>query len=376
MREQYTRKWKMIIVFAIIPVLISAPIPVSGEIAPIEDTREQIENISNEELQVLEKLFLISKEIESLEAEEVRINTEIISLKEQITELESSIEETKQDYDTKLTVMEQVLVYYQRGGPATYLEILLNAESFGEFLKSLNVIKDISHNISDLLTSLEEGRRLLEEEKQQLNGKLTELTTKQEELAINRLEREEAHQELESYLSGLEENRNYYEEQLQNLQLLWEDCRNLFSIIVAETTRIIGEGHFLAEDLNLGMGLFTIPGYIEDNKFNSVLKDNSNMTETIFRFEEGNVVLEVPELKLVLQGNFVIAGDSAIEYQVSSGTFYELPIDELSLQALFEEGALIIDFSAISGDIDIVDFNLQEVESQEGRLSFVIKLLW
>jgi peptidoglycan hydrolase CwlO-like protein len=376
MLRRFNRKWKMVIAFLIIPVMIAAPLPASGEVAPIEDTREKIENISEEEMEVLERLFLISKEIEALEAEEVRIQSEITAIKGQVADLERTLDGTQQSYNEKLTLLETVLVYYQRGGPATYLEILLGADSFSEFLKSINVIKDISHNVADLLTSLENNKKLLEEEKQQLDRKVDELTKKQVELSNNLSEREAAHQEQESYLSGLEENRNYYEEQLQNLELLWEDCKKLFTEIVSETTRIIGEGRFTAEDLNLGMGLFNIPGAIEEDTFNRVLKENSQMSETIFHFNDGQVEIEVPELHLVLRGNFLITGDSAIQYQVAEGTFYDLPLDELSIHALFEHGPMTIDFAAIAGDIEIADFILQEVESKEGQLAFVIKLKW
>jgi peptidoglycan hydrolase CwlO-like protein len=366
----------MAIAVLLIPFLLATPLPASGEVASIEDTKDKLEHISEEEHKVLEQLFLITKEMEALEVEQTKIANEMKALKEEISDLEASIDRAQKDYDSKLEVLQEVLVYYQRGGPATYLEILLNAESFSEFLKSLNVIKDISHNVSELLTSLEEGQILLKLQKEQLDNKVVMLENKQLELEQNMRERETARQEQETYLTGLNENRVYYEEQLSNLQLLWDDCKKLFTNIVSETTRIIGEGYFTAEDLNLGFGLFTMPGAIEEDTFNSVLNDNSDMTETFFHFRDGEVVLEVPELHLILQGNFVIEGDRAIRYEVTEGTFYELPLDELSMRILFEQGPFVIDFAAITNGIEIVDFTLQEVTSQEKRLSFVIKLNW
>ncbi|MDF2906081.1 MAG: hypothetical protein K0R34_1402 [Herbinix sp.] len=376
MLRQCRRKLKMAIAVLLIPFLLATPLPASGEVASIEDTKDKLEHISEEEHKVLEQLFLITKEMEALEVEQTKIANEMKALKEEISDLEASIDRAQKDYDSKLEVLQEVLVYYQRGGPATYLEILLNAESFSEFLKSLNVIKDISHNVSELLTSLEEGQILLKLQKEQLDNKVVMLENKQLELEQNMRERETARQEQETYLTGLNENRVYYEEQLSNLQLLWDDCKKLFTNIVSETTRIIGEGYFTAEDLNLGFGLFTMPGAIEEDTFNSVLNDNSDMTETFFHFRDGEVVLEVPELHLILQGNFVIEGDRAIRYEVTEGTFYELPLDELSMRILFEQGPFVIDFAAITNGIEIVDFTLQEVTSQEKRLSFVIKLNW
>lgn len=376
MIQRYQHKLKMIGACFMIAILMFAPIRASGEVAPIEDTKDKIENISQEEMAVLEKLFVISKEVDALKQEEVKLNADVTDIKSQISELEAVIDDTMKEYDGEKELLRQVLIYYQRGGPASYLEILLKAESFGEFLKSLNAIKDISHNVSGLLDSLEKSRQKLQGEKEVLDGKAVILKKKQYELGQKLMEREAAEQKQEAYLSGLKEDRTYYEAQLQNLQLLWEDCRKVFSNTVAETTRIIGEGYFTAEDLNLGVGLFTMPGAIEEDTFNRVLNDNSDMTETYFYFKDKEVELEVPMLHLKLWGNFVIADESAIRYEVTSGTFYDLPLDELSMQALFEQGPLIIDFAAITGDIEIVDFILQEVDSEEGRLAFVIKLKW
>ncbi len=374
--KQFIRKLKIATTFLMLPILLTAPLPVSGEVASIEDTKDRIENISEEEHRVLEKLFLITKEIEALEAEEGKLADEMFSMEEQITDLTDVIANLQREYDNKLDILQQVLVYYQRGGPATYLEILLSAESFSEFLKSLNVIKDITHNVSGLLSEIEEGRERLTLEKEQLAGKVVMLENKRLDLEHKRQERVKVQEEQEAYLLGLKEDRIYYEEQLQNLQLLWDNCKELFTNIVAETTRIIQEGYITAEDLNLEFGLFTMPGAIEEDTFNRILNDHSEMTETFFRFEDGEVLLEVPELHLALQGQFFIADDRAILYEITSGTFYELPLDDLSLQVLFEQGPLIIDFADITDGIAMVDFTLEEVKSQEGQLSFVIKLKW
>ena len=374
--RQFIRKLKIATTFLMLPILLTAPLPVSGEVTSIEDTKEHIENISEEEHRVLEKLFLITKEIEALKAEEGKLADEMFSMEEQITDLTDVIANLQREYDNKLDILQQVLVYYQRGGPATYLEILLSAESFSEFLKSLNVIKDITHNVSVLLSEIEEGMERLTLEKEQLAGKVVMLENKRLDLEHKRQERVKVQEEQEAYLLGLKEDRIYYEEQLQNLQLLWDNCKELFTNIVAETTRIIQEGYITAEDLNLEFGLFTMPGAIEEDTFNRILNDHSEMTETFFRFEDGEVLLEVPELHLALQGQFFIADDRAILYEITSGTFYELPLDDLSLQVLFEQGPLIIDFADITDGITVVDFTLEEVKSQEGKLSFVIKLMW
>lgn len=369
---------KLLITLSILLAIavIVLPMRVTGEVKPITEVEDKLEGISEEEKAVLEKLFTINQELEELERQKTVITGEIDSLQLQIDDLEVSIEEKQEDYEVQLEVLEQVLVDYQRGGPATYLEILLNADKLSTFLKSINLIKDISHNVNDLLVSLEEDKKLLQEEKTQMDDKLTLLDAKEAELTDNIHKNELLQQEQEEYLASLQEDKQYYEEQLGNLKTMWTDCQTLFSGIVEELTGIINAGYFTEEDLNLSMGLFRMHGALEETDFNRVLTENSKLTETIFHFKVNQVVIEVPEKHLTLTGNFIIAGDCAIQFEVTEGTFYELPLEPSSIEELFQKGPLLIDFSKIADDMIAIDFTLDKVESREGKLAFDVIPQW
>lgn len=360
----------MILTFVLITVLI--PIHASGEVAPITDLEDKLDGISEEEKAVLEELFTLQQEIDALEQEEDNINSDIDELKSQITGLEKEIENKQEDYDLQLDILKQVLVQYQRGGPASYLEILLNADSLSEFIKSLNVMKDMSHNVNELLTGLQEGKKELQAEKSRLADKNVLLEQKKNELAENIHNKQQVQQEQEAYLASLKEDRTFYEEQLGNVKQIWADCQTLFSSMVVELTRIISSGYFTVEDLNIEYGFFAAQGNLQEDTFNRVLSENSTPLQIIFHFEENQVVIEVPEKHLVLYGNFVIAGESAIEYEVDSGTFYDMPLEASAIEELFVNGPLMIDFKSIAGDLDIMDFKISEVESKDGTLNFII----
>lgn len=352
--------------------LVVIPYHVSGEVQPITDLQEKLEGISAQEKAVLEKLFTINQKMEELKREIQQITEEIDALQVHSIELENKIEEKQKDYDFQLNILKQVLVDYQRGGPASYLEILLNADNLTEFLKSINMIKDISRNVGELLDDLEEGKKVLQTEKDELAENVLLLEQKQSELEEPLKEQQELKEEQEEYLASLQEDREHYQEQLENLVQVWEDCKLLFSDIISEITKIVGEGYFTTEDLNLSYGFFKMEGALTEDTFNKILQEHSKLPETIFHFYTDKVVIEVPGKHLVLSGKFTLAGDASLLFEVEEGSFYEMPLEATSIQELFKNGPLLIDFKQLAGDSVSIDFALNKLETIEGSLVFDI----
>ena len=344
----------------------------SGEVKPITEIKEKLEGISEEEKKILKELFTIRQEIYEKEKEEARISGEINILEKDIDKIRIGIDEKQKDYDDNLQLLKQVLQLYQRGGPASYLEILLGAKDLRTFLNGLNLIKDISRNVDELLTSLEEDKKNLQDEKAILDSQMIQLEQKMIDLQRPIEEKLALKLKMEEYLANLLEEKEDYEEQLKDLEQLWGECKLLFSNIVSEMTRIVGEGHFKDEDLNLSLGLFRINGLIHEDTFNRIIKEHSNLPETNIHFSQDQVQIQVPDWKLVLTGNFIIEGNTSIRFVVKEGTFYGLPLEETSLEELFEQGPLFIDLKDMAGDMVTIDFYLHDVDTLEDNLKFTI----
>ncbi len=359
---------------AIILVLsITVPGKVSGEVKPIEVAQEKLMGISKEEQKTLEELFSLTQEIEEMEREEARLNGEIGVLEARLSELDMSIEKEQKEYDDNLYILEQVLVSYQRGGPASYLELLLKSEDLSAFLKNINLVKDISKNVAMLLETIEEGKRKLTQEKEKLASETLLLEEKKEELKKPMEEKRRLVDEREAYMAALAEEKELYEEHLANLELMWADIKEIFSSIVGEFSRIIGEGHFTMEDLNLSFHLFSVEGSVSEATFNRILKEHSTLPEIEFHFNSENIVIEVPDKNLILYGRFSVSGKSALLFEAEGGSFYGMPLEPASIDELFKDGPLLIDFEAVAGDLVLIEINLQTVEAKDGNLIFTIK---
>lgn len=371
---QYYRRVKniiiMILVFAV--VMLVFPMQASGEVKPIEQLNSQLENITKEEKAVLEDLFTLEQEIGTFQQEEDKIKGEIEELQGQIDDLGQEIKTKQADYDKQLDILKQVLVGYQRSGPASSLESLLEAKNLSSFIKSLNIMKDISHNVNELLSTLEAGKQKLQEKKDKLSKDQTVLSQKEEDLQATLHKKQDLQKQQKDYLASLQENEAYYTEQLNNVTTMWESSKKLFPDISNEITQIIGAGYFKLEDLNLQYGFFSISGSLSEDTFNRVLSENSKQTQTTFYFEDGHVRIEVPEEHLSITGNFVITDNTAIQFVASEGTFYDMPLEPESIDELFQNGPLKIDFKSIAEDMITIDFKIKAIESTRGSLNFEI----
>lgn len=364
--------FSVLFVLLISASILVSPFKVKGEVKPITEANEKLKEISEQEQQTLEKLFIIVQEIEEMEREEARIIKEIDDLTIEIEELDLSIEKEQENYDTYLNLLKRVLISYQRGGPASYIDIILKAEDLTSFIKSLNLIKDISRNTGELLASIEESRLYLEEIRQNHLDNISLLEVKKEELKEPIATRQRLVKELEEYLDSLEEEKERYQEHLNNLKLMWENLKELFSKIVDEFSRIIGEGHFTLEDLNLKFNFFSLKGSIHEDTFNRIINENSNLSNIVFSFEKEGVIVQVPDNNLVLKGSFVVREETALEFVPTDGTFYNMALEKESIEELFRNRPMIIDFENVVGDMIIIDIKLDEVVAQDGYLHFTI----
>lgn len=370
--KRYHWKYSLILIIVIFIGLMIKPSEVTGEVKPIEDAKAEIQGISEEEQQTLEELFTLSQEIEEMEREELRISEEINELMVGIDKLDESIFKEQESYDSLLDIMEQVLISYQRGGPASYLDIILKTKDLTSFIKSLNLIKDISRNTGELLASIEESKESLMKKRQILQDNKVLLENKKNDLEKAIEARHRLVKEQEAYLESLAEEKEKYQTHLENLQLMWANVKDLFSGIVDEFSRIIGEGHFTLEDLNLKFNFISIKGAIHEETFNRIIKDNSTLSEIIFHFGDEEVVIEVPDSSLVLKGDFVLQDSSTLLFVPESGSFYGMALEPESINELFRMGPLLIDLEQVAGDMVLIDIELDHVDTEEGFLVFTI----
>jgi len=346
----------------------------NAQVQPIIEAQEMLENVSDEEKAILKELFALMQEIEMLEKEEEEIIAEIESVQDEIDSLEEMIDIRQKEYDKQLEVLKQFLQSYQKKGPASFLAALLSAGDLTTYVRSRNIIKDLSHSTRELMDFLEEEKKQLEEQKEVLRLKKEHLEKKKQELQESIAKKLQLKNELEERLNSLKDKKEYYEEKLNYLKKQWDEIKDLFSNIVGEFTRIVEEEGLPIEELNLNISFSGIKGIIYEETFSNILKEHSDFPAIEFKFHTDKVIIEVPEKNLTLEGKFVIENQSILKFEVNSGTFYNMPLEDAALKELFSNGSLFIDFSNFMDDIKINSIKIKNGYA-EFDVAFDLKLI-
>mgnify|MGYP000891211682 CR=1 FL=1 len=347
--------------------MLVSPNIISGQSQPARKVDRTPEETPDEEKAILEELFTLSQEIEEMSREEKELAGEAQRLEGRIAELQEGIKDRQDNYDKQLKVLERVLASYQRRGPASFLETVLGSESLTDFLRSINIIRELSHNTGELLDSLEKEKAALLSEKENLKAHMEQVENKRTALKDTLAEKLRLKQEQEEYLSSLKEEQEHYREQLESVEREWEEIKVLFPQIVDEFGKLIQEGNLSLNDFDLSFDLFSVKGTITEEKINGVLERHSGLPKMVFDFSPGQVGIEIPDKHLTLTGTFTVMDKSSLKFEVSEGTFYGMKLETESIEELFKNGYLLIDLKELAGDI-----TLKSVEMMDGTMEFMV----
>ena len=356
----------LLIIFSLF-INILPNIKVLGEEEASLEIEEKLNLISEEEKEILETLFKQVQEIEELERENKRLNLEIEAMKEVIEDLEKRIFNAEEGYEKNLMALETILKSYQRMGAGSYLEIILESESLQDFLRRVNILRDLSRNSKELLDTIERDKKNLEEEKMELDIKLSELEEKQDFLVKTIEMKQELVREKEEYLESLAEDRDLYEERLEYISLIMIELKEIIGEFTVEFAKVVKEGKFPSDAVKESLTLRGLKGTIDEKTFNDIIEAQENLPSMEFKFMEGNMEMNVPEKQLYLVGNFDIEDDRVLTFQPEEGTFFGMPLEKGTIDELFEEGDFLLDLEPLIGKNTV-----KSVEIKKGFIEILI----
>lgn len=363
---------RLLVVFSIAIAIIFADISVgaiNGNADPFTEIKDRLSGITEKERAMLQDLFTLTQEIELMEAEEKKLSKEITKINLEISKMEVEISKGELAYDKKQESLKRVLQSYQRMGPGSFLEILLDSDNLGTFLQRLNILRDLTRNTGVLLDQLEESSEMLSQVKAELSEKLVLLEEKQRQSIEAMAGKTKLKLELEEYLASLKGEREYYEKYLTDIERTWEELKPVFSKAAQEFSRIIREGSLPADALRITFSLFEVRGAIDDKVINDVVAEQSDITNIVFAFHPGRVEISMPDKYLILSGTFEILEGHILKFRAKEGSFYGMPLEPGSMEELFSEGDLLLDIKP-----QLAGNSVHALEIKEGYIELISKL--
>lgn len=326
----------------------------------MDEINTSISQLSADEVQILESLFLIQQEVRELEINQERTELEIEDLDKKIEHIEDDIAGLERSYDYNLDIMEEVLRSYQRKGPLSNLQLVLSSDSLSSLIRRINSIRDLSRNTNELLETLEGEKEDLVSTKLELDETLKEIQERRVQLLRTIEEKTATIQRLEDSLQALQEEKERYEGYLAGLNDSWNQVKPIFLQTIQGITDTVESGQLPESMLNIKISFTGISGRIFDEELNDELSKNNYPTSTELLFYEDHVRLVMPDLNLNIRGNLIILDNKTLRFEISDGEYMGLALEKSAVMDLFDFGYLDLKFEKLLGNNTIRSIDLQD----------------
>ncbi|WAA12006.1 murein hydrolase activator EnvC family protein [Fervidibacillus halotolerans] len=222
---------------------------VKSEMAEKEKELEEIQNKQEDLKQEIKQLDMdiqsISEDISNKTQEIEKKNEEIAQLNEEIKELEARIKKRDE------LLMERARAIQASGGTISYLEVLLGAKSFTDFISRVSAVSAIIEADKMILEehkkdrdSLEEKKELVEQDKKKLEQLKEQLQSQKNQLESKRVEKDQVMEQLKEEEGAIEE---YYMDLKEQQELLAAQEAAIKKAMELEKKRIEEEKRRLEE---------------------------------------------------------------------------------------------------------------------------------
>lgn len=260
--EGFMKKKNLILIGLLAVGLAMGTVTFSSMADEIEDAKTEKDALEQKRTELKDRVLELEEDkedivvyIQNLDQQLGSLNEEIIQLGENITNTKEQLEISKQELKDAKAVeksqyetMKKRIKYMYENGNSDYLEILLEAGSFAEFLNRAEYIQKISQFDSQLLNHYKEAKKKVSDKKKQINVKLEQLESynKEKELEQSTVEQLVANKEKE--LERYNENINASKEEVQRYANAIEEQENKIDQLLEEERKRVEAERKQAED--------------------------------------------------------------------------------------------------------------------------------
>ena len=154
--------------------------------------------VAEEKATALDEIESIENSIGKYEVEIENLESEISSLESDIEKKKEEIKQLEEDYKQKDKQLQEKLVFAQKYGQISYLDVLLGSDNFMDFISNAHIVSELTEADNQMMEEIEKSQKQIEKVKKELESEKSELDTskksveaKQKQLAVNKQAKEE-----------------------------------------------------------------------------------------------------------------------------------------------------------------------------------------
>ncbi len=180
-----------------------------------DQLQEQLNAIKGEKETYLEQKEILEQQVGELQSEINAYDRLIRELDGQIATMEQQISDAETSYADNIDKYKaQARATYEQG-QVSYLDVLLGAESFSDFLLRLDYVKQVALYEKDLLNTITKSIQTIKRNKVEVENKRTEQVTARNTVATRKDELDDKEDAVQSVINKIQSNQKYLQNLLQ-----------------------------------------------------------------------------------------------------------------------------------------------------------------
>ena len=183
----------------------------------LQDAENQKEQVTQEKSEALKQVESIENEIADYENQINELDTKISDLNNQITDAENQINQKQEDYDSQQELLEKRLVATYEAGETSFLDVLLSSKSLTDLISNYYMISEIAEADMNLMESIENEKKEIEEAKTTLEQSKQDLDTSKAEKESMSVQLQSAKAEKDDYVAHLSSEEQEIQEQIDEI---------------------------------------------------------------------------------------------------------------------------------------------------------------
>jgi len=222
----------------------------------LDQKRQQIEKKTSKTESTLKKkkseLAKLEKKESKLKKEIEKIDHKVSAATEKVAEKEKEVKQTKQEIKKlkkdiqvindriekrKAIFKDRIRSMQKSGGTINYLDVLLGARSFSDFVGRVGAVTTIVEADKDMITEHENDLKLVEQKEAELNNQLSGLETSLKELEELKKDLSKQQKEKEKILGNVTDKKNHTHDELGKLENEQEILANQKAAVKSEEAR-------------------------------------------------------------------------------------------------------------------------------------------
>ena len=208
------------------------------------EAQEQKREVQAEKTDTMSEIKELNESISENEVKLDDLTDELSSLNSEISKLKDELEKTQKKYDSQEELLKARISAQYEAGETTFLDVLLNSNSFSEFLSNYFLVSEILENDSDLLKSIDNQKTKIEKDKKNLEDKQKQVKTKKAEQEKMQVVLNNQKAQKENKVNSLTEEEKKLSAQIDEynkaLQELEAAARRASRISYASNTKYVG----------------------------------------------------------------------------------------------------------------------------------------